>query len=192
MRFLTSYDYHQWCRTNGRLPPSDQPGCLSEDIVCGPGFITLEYPSDSGRKIALARTVLDAIKGCGDILLYVAEWDTWPSSQHPPIFARFREALGERQELSATPGHLITSLELDDGVSVLASALLFTWNCEVRASNSSPVFFASHDEFCGWWAASDEQILWVNETFAPWLDNESKAYVRHLYHADPAEGEHRG
>ena len=73
----------------------------------------------------------------------------WPSSEHMPLYDRFRQALGETRPLIETPGHLADMSDGEDALSVIAMSLLFFWDFYVLAAVPSPMFFASHDEYAG-------------------------------------------
>jgi hypothetical protein len=74
-----------------------------------------------------------------------------------PLFARFREAFGERRPLIEAPGHLITPEEADDAVSIITLSLLFMWDCHVLSSSGRDAVFTSHDGL-GWFASRDPSV----------------------------------
>jgi hypothetical protein len=51
-----------------------------------------------------------------------------------------------RRPLSEAPGQLITPAQLDDGLSVLAIALWFLWDCAIFPERLGPVFLCSYDD----------------------------------------------
>jgi len=57
-----------------------------------------------------------------------------------PLFTRFREALSERRPLIEAAGHLVTPAETDDAVSIIATALLFIWDCYGISSSGRDAF----------------------------------------------------
>jgi hypothetical protein len=105
----------------------------------------------------LARRLLSLISCDSETLLLVDEWDIWPSSQHLPLFTRFREALGEHRPLIAAPGHVVVPDDKDDAISIVATALLFVWSCYGISSTGRDAFCISHDEFC-YFASRDPSI----------------------------------
>lgn len=74
-----------------------------------------------------------------------------------PLFTRFREAFGEKRPLIEAPGHLLTSEEADDAISIMSVSLLFMWNCHVLSGSGRDATFTSHDEF-GWFASRDPAV----------------------------------
>ena len=76
------------------------------------------------------------------------EWYVWPSSAHLPLWSRFREALGETRSLIDAPGHLVSNSDSEDGISIIALALLFVWDCYGISASGEDAFFISHDEYC--------------------------------------------
>jgi hypothetical protein len=103
----------------------------------------------------MARFLFSHIAPAPETLLLVDDWAVWPSSQHMPLFTRFREVLGERRTLIESPGHLVADSDADDAVSIIATSLLFIWDCYGISSSGRDAFYISHDEFC-FFASRDE------------------------------------
>jgi hypothetical protein len=101
---------------------------------------------DSGHKIALAKYLWSLMES-EPVLVWFDAWGVWPSSQHMPLVMRLREALGETRALIDAPGQLVGSDEAEDGISLLAIALLFVWDCRVISSTGRDAVLISHDEF---------------------------------------------
>jgi hypothetical protein len=127
--------------------------------IQSPPFHLVEFtpPVDSGRKVAFARFLQSLLDPAPELLYWLGDWSVWPSSQHMPLFSRFRQALGEHRPLIETPGHLLTPDEADDATSILIVSLQFVWDCHVFTSSGRDVVFVSHDEY-GWFASRDESI----------------------------------
>ena len=87
--------------------------------------IEISYPPDSGAKVSLARALFSFVDPKPETLLLVDDWAVWPSSQHMPLFTRFREALGEHRPLIEAPGHLVTTSDAEDAVSIVATSLFY-------------------------------------------------------------------
>ncbi|MBV9656660.1 MAG: hypothetical protein JO295_00995 [Verrucomicrobia bacterium] len=117
----------------------------------------MPYPPDSGAKVSLARRLFSLVASESETLLLVDDWAVWPSSQHLPLFTRFREALGEHRSLIETPGHVVTAAETDDAVSIIATSLLFMWDCYGISSSGCDAFYFSHDEYC-YFASRDASL----------------------------------
>jgi hypothetical protein len=115
-------------------------------------FVEFKPPTDSGRKVAFSRFLYSQIDPAPELLFWLGDWAVWPSSQHMPLFTRFRQALGESRPLIDAPGHLLTPEEADDAVSILLVSLQFVWNCHILTSSGRDAVFVSHDEF-GWFAS---------------------------------------
>jgi hypothetical protein len=92
-----------------------------------------------------------------ELLIWLGDWAVWPSAQHMPLFSRFRQAFGEHRPLIEAPGHLVTPDEIEDGVSILTTSLLFLWDCHVLTASGRDVVFVSHDGF-GWFSSRDASV----------------------------------
>src|SRR5205807_2801139 len=96
-----------WCQQFGFQMMDDGDGHNYPDLA-DQRFTKVEWshPVDSGAKVALARCVSEAMGG-GDALLWIRNWEIWPSSAHLPLFARLRQALGATRSPAEAPGQLV-------------------------------------------------------------------------------------
>ena len=80
--------------------------------------------------------------------LYLVEnWDIWPSGAHPPLWEAMRRGLGARQTIDHTPGHIFTSSEREDGLSIIILGCLFLWDAWFLTDTGFTAMYVSHDEF---------------------------------------------
>jgi len=119
--------------------------------------VKIPYEGDSGRKVWLANLLYSLVPPAPETLLWIQDFEVWPSSQHLPLFTRFRQALGESRSLYDTPGHLVTSSDSEDSVSIIATSLLFLWDCYGITSSGRDAFHVSHDEYC-WFVTRDAAL----------------------------------
>lgn len=172
MRCVTVSESQEWLREHG-YPLPEQMAAHRVSSWFRKAFhqIPLAFPQDSGRKVRLATEVIDwaIAQADGEVLLLIEEWGVWPSSEHMSLFTRFREALGEPRLLIDAPGHVVSAADRDDAVSVLAVALLFFWDCHVFAAGMRPVFSCSHDEWCAFFTAPEQDRSAVTSAFANWM-----------------------
>jgi hypothetical protein len=158
MRFLSSAECADWCaRRDISMRERGLGGGVRPDLKRA-DFQAAEFrfPKDSGRKVSLARFLYSLVEPSPETLLWLDDWTVWPSSQHMPLFARFRQALHEHRPLSESPGHLITPADQDDAISIISVSLLFFWDCYGIAASGRDTFYVSHDEF-GYFASRDAE-----------------------------------
>jgi hypothetical protein len=86
---------------------------------------------DSGKKVWLARFLYALVPPSPELPIWLGDWAVWPSSQHMPLFTRFREAFGEKRPWIDAPGHLLKPEEANDAISIISVALLFFWDCHL-------------------------------------------------------------
>jgi hypothetical protein len=160
MQFLSYAQCAEWCSQRG-FPTRQMEGYIvgPDPDLQPPEFHFAEFtpPVDSGRKVWLARFLYPLLQPQGELLIWLGDWAVWPSSQHMPLFTRFREAFGEKRRLIEAPGHLLTLEEADDAISIISVSLLFMWNCHVLSDSGRDAVFISHDEF-GWFATRDPAV----------------------------------
>jgi hypothetical protein len=147
MRFLTSQEWQSWCAE--RQIPLQEAGWIRPDLSTDHFHIAeVPYEGDSGAKVSMARFLFSLVTPEPETLILVDDWTVWPSSQHMPLFTRFRQALGESRPLIEAPGHVISASDADDAVSLIATSLLFLWDCYGISASGRDAFYISHDEFC--------------------------------------------
>ena len=158
MRFLTYSQCAEWCSQRG-FPTRHIEGYNAAPDIQSPDFniVGFKPPTDSGQKVWLARFLYSLLQPSSELLIWLDDWAVWPSSQHMPLFTRFREAFGERRPLIEAPGCLLTPDEIDDAISIMSVSLLFMWDCHVLCGSGRDAVFTSHDEF-GWLASRDPAI----------------------------------
>jgi hypothetical protein len=126
MKCLTYQQCFDWCQAHGYpVTGAGKFGRPAPMVQEKFRYVPLVYPKDSGRKVELSLSIIEAAPKSTELLLWVSDWAVWHGYHHMPLFSRFREAFGERRPLIEAPGHLIAKEDLDDAVSVLATSLLF-------------------------------------------------------------------
>ncbi len=89
-------------------------------------------PQDSGRKVALARSISDIFFERRPVALWITSWGIWPSSEHMDLFDQYRAAHSERRPLHEAPIHLFESdTDRDALLSILSLVLFFGWDAEI-------------------------------------------------------------
>ena len=159
MQFLSPSDCVAWCSNRG-FPTRQVSGETIPGAVHDPDgfhFARFSHPADSGRKVWLASYLFSLLKSEREVLVWLGAWSVWPSSQHMPLVTRLRQAFGERRPLVESPGHLVASSELDDGVSLLVISLLFVWDCHVIGFSGRDAVHTSHDEY-GWFGSREASV----------------------------------
>src|SRR5262245_11431719 len=143
MRFFRRDQCADWCHHHGYPPPSELRAHTLENYVRH----EFTLPTDTGRRVALCRLLwnIDDGRQVTDRLLWITEWSVWPSSEHMPLFIRWRAGFGETPNLADAPGQLIEQGDDDDGMSALIMAGLFLWDCYLYLEQGVVVAL-SHDE----------------------------------------------
>ena len=145
MRCLTYAECAAWCVAHDYpIIEVDHYGRPAPAVLNSYLHFPLVYPEDSGRKVQLSRNVVSRLLTSGELLLWIGDWAVWPTSQHMPLFTRFRQAFGETRPLIEAPGHVVGVEQLEDAVSVLTVAMLFFWDCHVFTSRDPDLFSSRH------------------------------------------------
>ena len=159
MQFLSPPECVEWCAERS-FPARQIDGETLPSAVRDPDgfyFTRFRHPADSGRKVWLASYLFSLLKFEREALLWLGAWSVWPSSEHMPLVARLRQALGEQRPLIESPGHLVPNAEFDDAISLLAISFLFVWDCHVVGGSGRDAVFVSHDEY-GWFGSREPAV----------------------------------
>ena len=146
LRFLTQQQCQIWATAHGyRL--YDPPWGRQVDVA-SLDEQRFHLPEDSGARMALARMLWDSLASdAPEALVWVTEWGVWPSGEHLPLAAAVRRGYGETRSLHDAPGAIIGRNEADAGLSLVALATLFLWDCWLLLPGGPVACFLSHDEY---------------------------------------------
>jgi len=106
-----------------------------------------KIPEDAQRQVNFVSGYMQAFRDEPTFLMWLDDWDVWPSGQRMHIFDRFRMSYGEHGPLFQSPGHLFEESEIEDAVSFVTLAVLFLWDCYVVTPKRKKLLFFSHDEY---------------------------------------------
>jgi hypothetical protein len=110
---------------------------------------------DSGSKVGLSRIIANTFLDRGPTLLWVTEYDVWPSAEHMDLFDRYRLSYGENRTVGEAPVHIFDSIaDSQTFISILCLGLFFVWGVEITTLDRSLAINISHDE-------------WLEYRFAP-------------------------
>lgn len=109
----------------------------------------MALPKDSGRKVALCRTLASIMSFADGPIVWVTATGVWPSSEHMELFDRYRQAHGESRGVASVPAVRLFAGEEDAFVSFLYLSLSFVWDAVVL--DTSMVIRVSHDEYLSIW-----------------------------------------
>lgn len=143
MRVFSLEETDSWWRSRGfPLTEQGQPTPPPEPDWHTQGIST-ELPIS--RLVPLANTLIEALGPWESALLWITEWDVWPSSRNLHLFYRLRQSYGETRLLEDAPGHLFHVYEKPDLASFLQIALFSAWDAWVVTSHDYARLFLSHD-----------------------------------------------
>lgn len=94
----------------------------------------------------LARLAASHLEPFDECLLWVTQWEIWPSSENFHLFYRLRESYGERRRLVDAPGHLFLKHENADLATFISLGLWNGWDFYLLPDLGNGAAFVSHDE----------------------------------------------
>ncbi|MFN8390216.1 MAG: hypothetical protein U0136_08010 [Bdellovibrionota bacterium] len=109
------------------------------------GF-SFRIPESTSQRIMLAKLIHALLPKTGETLILVREWSVWKSTEHLPLFYRFRQACGDAHLLIERPGQVLANENVDDITSLCLCGLLFLWDVLIVPDDGSIGIYFSHDE----------------------------------------------
>jgi hypothetical protein len=155
MRILSYPECAEWCTARGfpiRQIPTYAAG-PEPDLESGDFHVArFDSPRNAERLVGFAQCLYAFVDPSPEVLIWFGDWAVWPSSQHMPLFTRFRQSLGEVRPLIEAPGQLLAPEEAEDAISMITMALLFSWDVYLLSDSGRDAVFVSHDDW-GWFAS---------------------------------------
>ena len=106
-----------------------------------------QLPIDSGAKNYLAKEISSALNK-NDVLLYINEYNIWPSCENMHLFDGYRKSIGIENEIYEKPSHIINENETIEFYCILGMILYFSMGCIIiPIENQNEIIRISHDEY---------------------------------------------
>ena len=123
----------------------------------------IKYPTEPHRIFSIAHWIATNLTYRMPTLLWITEWDIWPSSENLHLYYRLRNSYGDLRLLHEAPGHLLLGHELEDLTSFFQIAMLNGWGGYVLTQANYVNAFFSHDEYIDFFAKPDGNLQEVRE-----------------------------
>jgi hypothetical protein len=108
--------------------------------------ITKNIPKDSGVRNYYA-SVIAELPYNGEIVLYIDEYNIWPTSQNMDLFNGYRRSIGIEKPINEIPTHLLSVNEKRELHCLLDMVLYFSWGAWLFTdTDASEILRFSHDE----------------------------------------------
>ncbi len=119
----------------------------NEEYFIGYNVIHSErIPNDSGKKNYISKQ-LSKLDFGKKYLLYINEYNIWPSSENMDLFIGYRKFIGINGMLSESPGHLLQFSEKSELYCMLCMILYFYWGALLISEDVGKIIRISHDEY---------------------------------------------
>jgi hypothetical protein len=112
-----------------------------------PHEVAYLLPSDTGKKTALARTLVGLLRVQSPGLFWITATGIWPTSENMALFDGFRKSFGENRILHNAPGHVFSGSDLRGVECLLGLALYFYWDSILFEVPAGIAVETSHDEY---------------------------------------------
>jgi len=125
----------------------------------------VNYPTEPHRIFALAHWIASSLTYRMPSLLWLTEWNIWPSSENWHLYYKLRHSYADLRLLPEAPGHLFLEHESEDLTSFLQIAMLNGWGGYVLTHANDVNVFFSHDEYIDFFAKLDKNLQGVRKEF---------------------------
>ena len=156
MRFYTNEEWETWLTDRHRQKPDAPSGVHVERI---------DYPREPYRAFFIAHWIATEWTYRRPALLWITEWDIWPSSENWHLYYKLRHTYGDLQLLKDAPGHLFLEHEAEDLASFLQLSMLNGWGGYVLTEADYVNAFFSHDEHIDFYAENDGNLAQARKVF---------------------------
>ena len=141
MKIINKHEAGEWCLAHGI--PLNEFGLPAVRAV--PDATDFPIPGDAGQRIALAKDQMGTLVMDVSCLVWLDDWNAWPSGQWHHLFERFRLSYECQAPMIERPAHIVGKDEVDAAVSIVVYAVLMLWDCYVITDRGSWVHY-SHNE----------------------------------------------
>ncbi len=150
MRFYTEVQCSDWLREQKRVKPDQEAGL---------SVARIDYPPEPHKVFYVAHWIATSLTYRKPALLWITEWDIWPSSENWHLYYKLRTSYGDHHLLHEAPGHLFLEHEAEDLASFLQLAMLNGWGGYVLTQADYANAFFSHDEYIDFYAKPESGLL---------------------------------
>lgn len=140
MNSLTIQEARRWCE-NANVPINEFGRPDSSSLRH-----RFELPDSAEERAGLASRHLDLLVGKHRSLVWITEWNVWPSLSGMGKFRAIRNALGETRELIDIPAFLFSESEEHAIRAMVDIAVRHLWEVHIITKSAKHWAFFSHDE----------------------------------------------
>lgn len=156
MQIISKEETLAWLKKHHFYDSDGEPIDFQSDY---PELVRYKIPVDSGRKNVLSRHLSWLFAEVQEeSLLWIHEFDIWPSCENMNLFDGYRKSLGEESPLWEKPGHLFAHEDLDSVVSLVGMVLYFVMGAILISPTIGLVIWISHDEYLDIFS-KDKEVL---------------------------------
>lgn len=149
MQFLHVNESAEWCREHGA--DICDPWELQPDPRLTNSARILFAPNGSiGLEPQVLAACIGALGPADEYLLWITEWEIWPSTEDWPAFYHARGARGETTSLSYKPGHLFTQAESEALRLFLSFPIQNGWDADLLVAVGPSIVRRLHISHDGW------------------------------------------
>lgn len=149
------------CVTNSQLDEWLSEQSIPKDPYHGdsaPGFYLQFYAPLYHRRIdAFIRNYYDRIVAESDSLIHMTDWGLYQQSEMIAI-AGIRSNHGETRRLIDTPGHILTPIQQETGISLFGLAVSFAWSAHLYSPKNRSTLFNWKGEIFDFWTDSAQAM----------------------------------
>jgi hypothetical protein len=141
MKIVDKHAAAKWCEEHG-IPTNERglPAMSKQKTT-----IDFAIPKDAGARTALVKEHMEKALTGSSCMVWLNDWNVWPTGQWQHLFDRFRLSYGCSEHLIDKPAHIIEKGEYDAAISIVIYSVLMLWDCYVITDKGSWLFY-SHDE----------------------------------------------
>ena len=149
MQFFEIQAICWWCQENGLTVK--EPNKVELPVFKKTQSILVEEKGRPAYVETAADQCLKLFDGYSEVLVWIVEWEIFPSGEDWPDYYRYREQYGEKRSLNKAPGHLFDANESDSLATLMIKVMNNGWDAHILCLRSGRVdqvgAFITHDGF---------------------------------------------
>ena len=144
MRFYTTSECEEWCQKFG--VPLDEQRRPTRELVYR-HRLRCDFPSSHTQLLWFSSCIESSLQPRDTCLLWVTDFDIFPSSENHHLYYRLRQSYGDLRLLNEAPGHLCLKHETPEVVTLVQLSILFGWDVHLIPTVGYGRAFVCHDEW---------------------------------------------
>lgn len=157
MQFMNNQERDLWL-TSRKLPGPSAANFVGHTGATRKGIACFDIKASATMSLARALSTWSWAGEPDSVLVAVAEFGIWPSSENLSLYYLWRQHAGDRSHLEQSSNHLFLRFEGQEMLNLVHMAIVFGWGFAAYSSFGSNAVMLNHDGQLVLWADTPERL----------------------------------